>query len=444
MSLIDKILKRGSKSEIKKEIKLQKGVNTVQSIIEETESHEEAAHKAVNAAIEEIQSHPEMPVGEFIKRLQKNTDLSDVDLVKIIKQLPYVKSEEETIEAVEATDLSSQKIAEIIEDAPIRPDIAQKIVEQIPDEDIQKEQQAKIEKELEEQRKQTILKKKNEILNKLSEIYNKCDEIEAPKLVDQINSLNIEDRTQEIEKKILDVVAKRVALDCMKYGDPRLKTLTKIIPATEMFEADLPFLAQKEYKTIKSDYDEQGKEYIEYGPKTKELVKKLLIDIIAQKSAETYDEIGDFNIPQTERFQNLSNDDVQSFVDTVQTYSEEIDKVDSDRLESQLKGESVTGVQDINSMLEKMKPRDKEIAIQNIVELLRNSNKQENKIDKGIEEIKSKIKSLPTSMQSNTVQIILNVLDEQREAMDMWKKHKKKAQISTGEVPHDDKKENDR
>ena len=444
MSLIDKILKRGSKSEIKKEIKLQKGVNTVQSIIEETESHEEAAHKAVNAAIEEIQSHPEMPVGEFIKRLQKNTDLSDVDLVKIIKQLPYVKSEEETIEAVEATDLSSQKIAEIIEDAPIGPDVAQKIVEQIPDEDIQKEQQAKIEKELEEQRKQTILKKKNEILNKLSEIYNKCDEIEAPKLVDQINALNIEDRTQEIEKKILDVVAKRVALDCMKYGDPRLKTLTKIIPATEMFEADLPFLAQKEYKTIKSDYDEQGKEYIEYGPKTKELVKKLLIDIIAQKSAETYDEIGDFNIPQTERFQNLSNDDVQSFVDTVQTYSEEIDKVDSDRLESQLKGESVTGVQDINLMLEKMKPRDKEIAIQNIVELLRNSNKQENKIDKGIEEIKSKIKSLPTSVQPNTVQIILNVLDEQREAMDMWKKHKKKAQMSTSEVHHDDKKENDR
>ena len=165
MSLIDRILNKEAK---KKEIKLQQGVNTVQTVIEESDSQKVDSEKAVTAAIEEIQAHPEMPVGEFMKRLQKNTDLTDADLVRIIKQLPDVKSEEATIYAVQATDLSSPKIAEIIEDAPISPNVAQKIVEQIPDEDIQKEQQAKIDKELEEQRIQKALAEEKRIIDTLS------------------------------------------------------------------------------------------------------------------------------------------------------------------------------------------------------------------------------------------------------------------------------------
>ena len=170
MSLIDKIFKK----EKQKELKLQHGVNTVQTIIEESETQKEARHKAVSAAIEEIQAHPEMPVGEFLRRLQQNTDLSDADLVKIIKQLPEVKSEEATLAAVKATDLSSPKIAEIIQDTPISPKVAQKIVEQIPDEDIQREEQAKIDQELEKRKKQEQIRKENEILEKLSLLYEDC------------------------------------------------------------------------------------------------------------------------------------------------------------------------------------------------------------------------------------------------------------------------------
>ena len=128
MSLIDKILKK----EQKKEQQLQQGVNAVQTVIEESDSQKEAAHKAVNAAINEIQSHPEMPVGEFLKMIQQNTDLSDSSLVEIIKQIPDVKSEEATVEAVKKVDLASEAITEIIQDAPVTPATAQKIAEQIP------------------------------------------------------------------------------------------------------------------------------------------------------------------------------------------------------------------------------------------------------------------------------------------------------------------------
>ena len=48
MSLIDRIL---NKEEKKKEIKLQQGVNTVQTVIEESDSQKEASEKAVTAAI---------------------------------------------------------------------------------------------------------------------------------------------------------------------------------------------------------------------------------------------------------------------------------------------------------------------------------------------------------------------------------------------------------
>lgn len=255
MSLIDKIFKK----EKQKELKLQHGVNTVQNIIEESETQKEAMHKAVSAAIEEIQAHPEMPVGEFLRRLQQNTDLSDADLVKIIKQLPEVKSEEATLAAVKATDLSSPKIAEIIQDTPISPKVAQKIVEQIPDEDIQREEQAKIDQELEKRKKQEQIRKENKILEKLSSLYEDCKDIEAPILVEKVKILTNENRTKKIDKKILDIISKRTALDCMKYGAPRLKTLAGIMPAEDMFEADLPSLAQSEYEILKPDYEEKKK-----------------------------------------------------------------------------------------------------------------------------------------------------------------------------------------
>lgn len=70
MSILNKLLKNTNTSA---ENKLQERVDNVQSAFEESESEKEASIRAVNAAIEEIKNNPQMPIGEFLSKLQKNT-----------------------------------------------------------------------------------------------------------------------------------------------------------------------------------------------------------------------------------------------------------------------------------------------------------------------------------------------------------------------------------
>ena len=335
MSLIDRIL---NKEEKKKEIKLQQGVNTVQTVIEESDSQKEASEKAVTTAIEEIQTHPEMPVGEFMKRLQKNTDLTDADLVRIIKQLPDVKSEEATIYAVQATDLSSPKIAEIIEDAPISPNVAQKIAEQIPDEDIQKEQQAKIDRELEEQRIQKALAE---------------------------------------EKRIV------------------------------------------EYEILKTDFDRREKKYHKYDENQEKFVQEQLLSYIAKRSAQTFDQVGDFSLPKSKRFSNLSAEDRKFFIDRVNDFLPgSLDETSKDILIKQLNGENLK-FQTINSKLGKMDGKTKSIAMQKISDVIdstldNSKSPAEEKIDEDFNYIKSTIKQLPISQQLVVTKAIRNALTNQK------------------------------
>ena len=426
MSFINKIIKKQNA----KEMKLQHGVNTVQSIIEETDSQKEAARKAVNAAIEEIQSHPEMPVGEFMKRLQQNTDLSDADLVKIIKQLPDVKSEEATVAAVKYTDLPSQAIAEIIEDAPISPVVAKEIADEIPDEEIQKEQQNKIDEIIEEEERQKAIAVENKLLDELSQIYNNCETLETPQLVAKISSLIIPERTQKINNKLLDIIAKRTAFDCMEFGCPRIPSLTAILPSEDMLEANLPLLTQKEYNKFINETNGDTNYPHDYGIKEKKLIKMKLLDDIAKKSAETFDKIGDFNLPQIEQLHELTQEELDTFANTVKTYSTSLDDIDEQRLVRQLNGDSFSDLQDLNKMLEKMTPRVRDLTIKNIITSLKqNTNGTRTELQKNVDEelldITLKLRSLPVNKQLATAKAINTALDQQQEAIKMWRNHKK-------------------
>ena len=422
MSLIDRILKK----EQKKEQKLQQGVNAVQTVIEESDSQKEAAHKAVNAAIKEIQDHPEMPVGEFMKRLQNNTDLSDADLVRIIKQLPDVKSEEATVAAVQATDLSSPKIAEIIEDSPISPTVAQKIVEQIPDENIQKEQQAKIDKELEEKRIQKALAEEKRIVDTLSNFYAHCENMEDNYLVPKVQQLGItpETLTPTIKAKLLALIAKRTALDCMKYGGPKISTLSKIMSLNDdllddMFAENLPQLAKDEYEILKTDFDKQEKAYHKYDKHQERFIQEQLLSYIAKRSAHTFDQVGDFSLPRSKRFSNLSEEDREFFIDRVNDFLPgSLDETSKDILIKQLNGENLK-FQTINSKLGKMDGKTKSIAIQKMADVIDStldSSKSpvEAKIDEDLSYITSTIKQLPISQQLVVTKAIRNALTNQK------------------------------
>lgn len=55
----------------KEQKRLEQGVVAVQNVYEKSESQKEANEKAVNIVIDTIQTHPEMPVGEFLKMVQE-------------------------------------------------------------------------------------------------------------------------------------------------------------------------------------------------------------------------------------------------------------------------------------------------------------------------------------------------------------------------------------
>ena len=253
----------------KEQKRLEQGVVAVQNVYEKSESQKEANEKAMNIVIDTIQTHPEMPVGEFLKMVQEKTALSDNSLVEIIKQMPDIKSEKATVEAVKKVDLASDAITEIIQEAPVSPVTAQKLAEQIPDEEVQKEQQAEIERKVREEQIKREQDKEKNIISKLDEIYDNCEGINDAILVGDISKLNIERKTEKISERLKQIVAKKVAIDCMKFGGPKLPTLMKIMPATEMLEEDLPALVETEYQKAKAEYEEDEKEYYRYNAERK-------------------------------------------------------------------------------------------------------------------------------------------------------------------------------
>ena len=425
-----KILKNFLKNNDSKPTPLQKTVENVQSVIEETDSEKEAAReKAINIVLEIIKDNNEdIFVRKVLQKLQEETSLTYNDFADIIIQLP----EKDVITAVQATSLPSETIATIATEADISLDTAEKIVNEIDNEAIQKEQQAIIAAEREQQ-----------ILSNLSEIYKKCDKIEDPNLVELIDQLDIKDYTNEINKKLMAIISKRTAIGCMRFGCPRLPTLTRILPAEDMFEADLPFLAYSDYKSLKVKFDDEAKEYIEFTDDTKKLIKEKILEEIAKKTAKTYDTTGNFFLPQTERFKQLTNDDISLFEKTVKNYSKEFDKSASRRLKRQLNGEAATELHDLNRMLEKMNPAARDLALQKIVALLQNdllNNKNSHlndELSNTLEEIELAIRKLPAKNQLSTAQTILDTLNQRNEAMLLLKNAKK----STAPSHQDDNEE---
>lgn len=408
MEILKKILKNNNPQSDK----MHERIENVQSVIEESNlEKDEARNNAINLALDLIKKHSDMSLADFMQMLQQDTSLTDNDLATIIIQLPKIKSEKDVITAVQSTSLPSETIATIATEANIGPDTAEKIVNEIDDEDIQKKQQAIIATEREHQ-----------ILSKLSSIYTKCDNIEVPKLVELIEELDIKDYTTDINKKLMAIISKRTALDCMKFGAPRLPTLTRIISAEDMFEADLPFLAFSDYKSLKVKFDDNNKKYIEFTESTKKLIRERILEEIAKKTAETYDSTGNFFLPQTEGFKKLSTEDITTFEKTVKTHSQDFDKAAGRRLRRQLNGEAATELHDLNKMLEKMNSAKRDLALQKIVTLLQNdfldgkTSCHNDELSDTLSEIELAIRKLPQKNQLPAAQTILETLNQRNKA----------------------------
>ena len=406
--------------------RLEQGVVAVQNVYEKSESQKEANEKAMNIVIDTIQTHPEMPVGEFLKMVQEKTALSDNSLVEIIKQMPDIKSEKATVEAVKKVDLASDAITEIIQEAPVSPVTAQKLAEQIPDEEVQKEQQAEIERKVREEQIKREQDKEKNIISKLDEFYDKCEGINDAILVGDISKLNIERKTEKISEKLKQIVAKKVAIDCMNFGGPKLPTLMKIMPATEMLEEDLPALVETEYQKAKAEYEEDEKEYYRYNAERKKMVKGKILENIAKEVASNFEEIGDISIPQIDALKNLNEEEIRIFVNAVKKPGRQIE-IGEDYIkmvEKQLRGDSIGELENLQMMLGKMKSNDREKAVSGFIQQLKvNKPKEQQELDLAISDIGTKIRRLPMEKQLDAAKTISDILDQQFQSIENGKKH---------------------
>mgnify|MGYP004506782989 CR=1 FL=1 len=425
--LVKKIIPSFNVEVDKEQKRLEQGVAAVQNIYEQSESQKEANKKAMDIIINTIQTHPEMPVGEFLKMVQKNTDLSDTSLVEIMKQIPDIKSEKAIVDAVKKVDLATEAITEIIHEAPVSPVTAQKLAEQIPDEEVQKKQQAEIERKVKEEQRIREQNKEKNIISKLENLYNRCSNINDAILVDEISKLNIEKKTEKINEKIKQIISKKVAIDCMDFGGPKLPTLMKIIPATEMLEIDLPNLVEKEYQKAKVKYDEDEKKYYKYDGETKKMVKGKILENIAKEVASNFEEIGDISIPQIEALKNLNEDEIKIFVNAVKKPGHQIKLGEDDvkMVERQLRGGSIGELENLQNMLGKMKSNDRERAVSGFIQQLKveNNSREQKELDIAILDIGYKIRRLPEDKQLDAARAISDILDEKYQSIESGKKH---------------------
>ena len=127
-----------------------------------------------------------------------------------------------------------------------------------------------------------------------------------------------------------------------------------------------------------------------------------ILEDIAKKSAKNFDNIGDFSIPDTEKFKNLSNEDMILFIKTVKSTSKDIDKSSIRRLTRQLQ----------------------------------HGKSSEELLDKTISEIEISIKKLPKESQLSAAQTILEILNQRNEANLLMKNVRQTtSRPSTGDEP---------
>lgn len=420
MSLVDFIMEILNR---RVENKMQERVEAVKGVYDESETEKEAIKRATDRVIKEIEANPDMPVIEFLKMIQEEEKLPTDILVEATKQIPDVKSETVTVKAVEELDFASKEIKEIIEEADISLNTAQKMAAQIPDETIKREQQEELEK-----------KQEQKTLQQLQKIYDTCEKMNDNQLVQEIRKVKIDTKTNKIEEAIKHIIAKKTALDCMRFGGPKIPTMAQVISPVEMLEMNFPFLVEKEYKSIKKAYDEQGKEYHEYGVAEKRMVKKKILENIAKTVAKNFEEIGDISVPQSEQMGSLNKEEIEIFTDAVKKFCkrEQLSDIEIERIHRQIKGDTSNELEDVIRMLEKMKPIERERYVSMFKkQMTENDEKtmQEKELDAAIYALQQQIKKLPNEDGIQTATMITNMLQERQVAKNMIKnlKNRKKS-----------------
>lgn len=401
--------------------RMQQRLDTVKSAYEEPDTERESIKKATEMVIKLIEENPNMSAIDLLKRIQEEENLPNRILVETTKQLPEVRSENAAVKVVEELDISSKGIQEILKHVDVSTDAAQKIAEQIPNEEIQEQEMKKIaeqkKREREEKRRQEEEEKRKQTeryKKQLRDVYVKCDQKSTSTLAIDLKSIRVENDSDELEKIMLQIFARKSAIEYKHVGSAKIPTITSVIPAEELLEHNFSKLVGEEFEEVKElDKYPGNKEYSE------EQLQKQILKEIAKNVAKTYEELGIIDIPQSEAMTQISKTQEIFFIDQIETYGGEIE--DKEKLQRRIRGIKEYDEDELIKMFRKMNEDEKEEYVKELKIQIKQGKKK-----KFSPEIEQKFIQLHERVGELTEEESLDILDETLENIKELKAEKEK------------------
>lgn len=209
--------------------------------------------------------------------------------------------------------------------------------------------------------------KQKQVEEELKQIYENCIDTNESELVHKLEMTKIVQKNSSIKKLEKAIIAKKMAINYKRFGGTKISTLSRYLSEEEMIEINLPEMVYEEYKKI-SEKDEKNKV-------DKSNLKVQILEEIAKKVANNYQEIGDFVIPQSRNMTQLTKKEEDKFIKAIETY-----------VRKKLRGTDITSIRDqirgrdanmqLKQYMEKMRRLPKsqlEIFINNTEELVENN-----------------------------------------------------------------------
>lgn len=416
--IIKEILKR------RKDNKIQKRVEVVKDIYNESETETEAIQKATDKVIKEIETHPDMPVIEFLTMVQEELSSSSV-IVETSKKIPDVKTEEMVVEIAQNVGLPPKGVQEIIQDTDMSVGNQRKMVATISDEQIQKEERQRLDR-IERQRREAEKKKKeNSLKAKLTTIYSTCDQIPGADLIKELKTIKEQNTFSSVSNAIVRVLARKAAIEWRQNGSTRIPSMTEIMTAEEMMEKDFPTLVETEFEAIKKVKKYQGTYDYEYQEQD---LQTLILGEIAKKVVVTYHKVGIIDIPQSERMNGLTSEQEKNFINQIQTFGEDI--TDVEKIKKQIRGIQDDELEDLKRLVEKIPEDERKDYIKRLKEQMQEGKKKQ--LDPNVESLLQTVREQVEEVDpENAIKVLEDVIEDITDRKKELEEEESKLQGST-------------
>ena len=153
-------------------------------------------------------------------------------------------------------------------------------------------------------------------------------------MINKLESINIVEKNERLNKLEEAIIAKKMAANYRKFGGTKINTLGRYLPVEKMLEEDLPSKVYNEYEMMKESEKEENKV-------DKSELKIQILDEIAKNVASTYNEIGEFVIPQSKNMTQITPEEEKKFIGAIQIHSgQKLTDEDIININLQIKGRS--------------------------------------------------------------------------------------------------------